>query len=101
MLIFRSRPATTPERVVLTAFMSVSLRKELERDLAAFAVAIDRHVAVYALQASSQRFLDCVFLMAVNDRGCALAHALSMRTRGDVDHERIQTAARSRPAATH
>jgi hypothetical protein len=49
MLIFRSRPSTDPGRVLqplMAPFMSVNLRDELERDLADFAAAIDRHVAV-------------------------------------------------------
>ncbi|MGZ5889960.1 MAG: hypothetical protein ACXWJS_05120 [Hyphomicrobium sp.] len=49
MLIFRSHPATAPGQVLqplMAPFMSVSLRDELERDLADFAAAIDRHVAV-------------------------------------------------------
>jgi hypothetical protein len=49
MLIFRSRPSTDPGRVLqplMAPFMGVNLRDELERDLADFAAAIDRHVAV-------------------------------------------------------
>ncbi len=49
MLIFRSHPATVPEQVLqpfVVPSMSVSLRDELERNLAVFAAAIDRHVAV-------------------------------------------------------
>ena len=49
MLIFRSRPSTDPGGVLqplMAPFMSVNLRDELERDLADFAAAIDRHVAV-------------------------------------------------------
>ena len=49
MLIFRSHPATVPGQVLqplMAPSMSVSLRDELERNLADFAAAIDRHVAV-------------------------------------------------------
>ena len=49
MLIFRSHPATAPGQVLqplMAPFMSGSLRDELERDLADFAGAIGRHVAV-------------------------------------------------------
>jgi len=49
MLIFRSHPATAPGHVrqpLMAPFMSVTLRDELERDLADFAAAIDRHVVV-------------------------------------------------------